>query len=262
MEFLLYFKHVEPLHCVLNNTSLSEQYYQLIQQQWSLDQNAIFRDPQKYTLSYFKTLAHRASAELGWDWKREQYTIQDTVCLHKDIEQYLSQGFANIPEQYDELLHELHFALHAIESGSKRNSWLQIEWFNDCGFALSEDQYPAKLNIEFGDIRLQNPFVGHHPLFVYEQQDYHNIPQTCRLHNFVKPGINIVIQNETRYQKSFDWQAYVQWFDTHAADWLQQITVDTLKKYTGHPIVGRVKNLAALENAVRMPYLEFDRFEF
>jgi hypothetical protein len=261
MEFLLHFKNVRPLHCIINNTDLGQQYFELVQSQWNQSQTAVFRDPQQYTLGYFRTLAVRAQHELGWDWHRDHYTLDQTVILHKDLEQYLAQGFENIPEQYDELLHELHFALHAIESGSQRNSWLQIEWFNDHGFDLPEDQYPAKLRLEFGDIRLQNPHVGHHPLYLYEQNDYHNIAQTCRMHDFVKPGINLVIQNDCRAQ--FDWNHYINWFQTHApTTWLEQLSESTLRNYTGHPVVGKVQNLDALQQAIDMPYLEFDRFEF
>jgi hypothetical protein len=261
MEFFLHFHGTAPIHCVINNTELGQRYFDLLKGQWLQDPNAIFRDPQKYTLEYFRHLAGRAHQELGWDWLRDQYTLQTTVLLHKDIEKFLEQGFANIPEIHDELLHELHFALHAIESGSRRNSWLQIEWFNDNGFDLPQDQYPAKLDIEFGDIRLQNPFVGHHPLFLYEQQDSHNIPQTCRMHNFVKPGINLVISKNPGHRQ-FDWDRYINWFKTHAPTWTEQITESTLKKYTGHPIVGKVQNLDALQQAIDMPYLEFDRLEF
>ena len=261
MEFLIHFLNAQPLHCVIDNTELGQRYFELLKGQWHQEPNAIFRDPQKYTLEYFRHLAGRAHRELGWDWVRDQYTLQTTVQLHKDIEQYLAHGFANIPEIHDDLLHELHFALHAIESGSQRNSWLQIEWFNDCGFELPENQYPAKLGIEFGDIRLQNPFVGHHPLFLYEQRDSTNIAQTCRLHNFVKPGINIVINPETRYQE-FDWHSYINWFKHHAPEWTQQIGESTLKNFTGHPVVGKVTNLNDLQQALAMPHLEFSRLEF
>lgn len=262
MEFLLYFKNIVPLHCIIDRTKLGQKYFELVRSQWNQSRTAIFRDPQRYTLEYFRTLAHRAQHELGWNWHRDHYTLDQTVILHKDLEQYLAQGFENIPEQHDELLHELHFALHAIESGSQRNSWLQIEWFDDQGFELPEDQYPAKLQLEFGDIRLQNPYVGHHPLYLYEQQDYHNIAQTCRMHNFVKPGINLVIQSDSR-TAAFDWNRYINWFRTHApADWLHQLSETTLRNYTGHPVVGRVTNIHALQQAVALPFLEFDRLEF
>jgi sugar diacid utilization regulator len=262
MEFLVYFKTAAPLHCVIDQTDLGQQYFSLLKQQWQQHQTAIFRDPQRYTLEYFQTLVVRAKNELGWDWHREQYTINQTVVLHKDIEQYLAQGFENIPEQYDELLHELHFALHAIESGSRRDNWLQIEWFDDNGFKLLEDQYPAKFQLEFGDLRLQNPYVGHHPLYVYEQNDYHNIVQTCRMHDFVKPGINLVIQPTRQPSREFDWNQYITWFRKHAPNWLDQIGEHVLKQYTGHPIVGRVINLDDLRQAIKLPHLEFDRLEF
>jgi len=261
LEFQVQFQNCPVLHCCVDNTDLGQKYYHLLQQQWNTTQSAIFRDPQKYTLAHFQQLADCATQELGWHWKREKYTLDVTTQLHKDLEQYLSQGYENIPEQHDELLHEIHFALHAIESGSRRNSWLQIEWFDDNGFELASDQYPAKIDLEFGDLRLQNPYVGHHPLYLYQQQDYKNITQTCRFHDFVKPGINLVI-DPRKSKRKFDWEKYLDWFRLHGKDFLQTHGEDQLKCYTGHPVIGRVINLDDLEQVVNTPVLTFQALYF
>jgi hypothetical protein len=258
--FKVKFKDLPPLKCIIDNTDLGRKYYELVKQQWHDDQHAIFRDPQRYTFDYFTDLAHQAHRELGWDWIKPKYDLPTTTLLHKDIEQYLSQGYEHIPEEHDELLHEIHFALHAIESGSRRNSWLQIEWYNDRGFSIPCEQYPAKLNLEFGDLRLQNPYVGHHPLYLYQQRDSTNIMQTCKFHDFAKPGINVVI-NKNSY-RPFDWDHYMTWFNKHSPQFLQLHGEQKLRQYTGHPVIGKIENLNDLETVLKTSVLEFESLVF
>ena len=249
--FAVKFKDAPVLACQLDDTDLANQYYELLKEQYASDPKAIFRDQQKYTIKYFEYLVDQAQAILGWDWHRDRYDLATTTLLHKDIEVYLARGFENIPEEHDEILHELHYALHAIESGSRRDSWLQIEWFNDLGFPISAAEYPAKRYLEFGDLRLQNPYVGHHPLFLYLQNDAHNVMQTCKFHDFCKPGINIVI-NKTGSSRSFNELDYVQWFKLHAPEFVAAHTIEKILQFTGHPIVGRVLNLNDLHTVVAL----------
>jgi hypothetical protein len=260
MQFQVIFKDSPPLLCQINSTDLGQRYYNLVRNQWKDDPQAIFRDPQKYTLEYFTQLVDQAHTQLSWNWKNSHYDLATTTRLHKDLEEYLADGFENIPIEYDMLLHELHFALHAIESGSRRNNWLQIEWYNDRGFAITQDEYPAKINLEFGDLRLQNPHVGHHPLFLYQQQDNINILQTCRFHDFVKPGINLVIERESFVP--FDWDRYINWFHTNGPDFVEKYSESSLIKFTGHPVIGRVINTNDLATVINKPYLEFESLEF
>ena len=258
-QFYVVFKNCPPIQCNLDDTNLAENYYNLLKNQYQTDNKPIFRDPQQYTLEYFSILAAQAQESLGWDWVRPSYNIKITTQLHKDLERFLKNGFAHIPAKYDNLIHELHYALHAIESGSKRNHWLQIEWFNDNGFAITEDEYPAKINLKFGDLRLQNPYVGHHPLFVYQQQDSANIQQTCKLHDFVKPGINIVVQDNVAV---LNWQNYTKWFMTHSPEFVEYHGIDRIKKFTGHPVIGNVTNLDDLAFIISKPVLEFEKIIF
>lgn len=206
-------------------------------------------------------LADRANRELGWTWDTTDLSVANTTLMHKDIEGFLAQGFANTPEHLDELLHDIHFALHSVESGSQRNSWLQIEWFVDDGFPIGADEYPAQIAMEFGAIRLQNPYVGHHPLFVYQQRDHRDVAQTCRFHDLARPGICIVVDRAAGHSQ-LDWQSYRQWFEHHATEWVQQQSWERIKAYTGHPVIGRVRNCNALDECINRPYLEFDRLEF
>ena len=261
-DFAVKFYNIPMLYCKLHNTTLAKKYLSIIKQQWINDPHAIFRDPQKYTMQYFQTLVQEANHILGWNWQRDHYDLAVTTALHKDIEMYLANGFENIPAEHDNILHELHFALHAIESGSQRNSWLQIEWFNDVMFPINANEYPAKLDLEFGDIRLQNPHVGHHPLYLYKQQDSINIMQTCRFHDQIKPGINLVIDTATGTNQSFNWDLYINWFENHAPDFVALHGVEKIKQFTGHPVVGQVINIQDLLYAVQQPILQFEYLKF
>jgi hypothetical protein len=242
---------------------LAVKYFDLLKNQYEQDSSPMFRDPQRYTLEYFQNLANQAQQVLGWNWQRDHYDLATTTLLHKDIEKYLAAGFENIPQEHDHLLHELHFCLHAIESGSRRDHWLQIEWFNNTGFSITEDEYPGKLFLEFGDIRLQNPYVGHHPLYVYKQQDSTNINQTCRFHDFIKPGINIVIQQDTYTNpKMFDWNRYIKWFEDCASEFIDEHGINRLCKFTGHPVVGSVINLDDLHTLIKQPIISFEHIAY
>lgn len=260
VDFEIKFGQAPALQCQLHDTKLAKQYLNLLKDQYSQDPHPSFRDPQFYTLQHFKELVEQAKTVLGWDWQREDYDIATTTLLHKDIEQYLSRGYANIPDAHNHLLDELHYCLHAIESGSRRDHWLQIEWFNDRGFLIDEDEYPAKLSLEFGDLRLQNPYVGHHPLYLYEQNDSINVNQTCRFHDFAKPGLNIVIVPEQTPPP--DWNHYLSWFETHASDFVQAHGIETLKKFTGHPVIGSVVNKQDLKLLIKQPVITFESISF
>jgi hypothetical protein len=252
------FKNCPALVLELDSTPLAQRWKQLCKATYLQDPFPIFRDPQKYTVEFLKKLAQTASLELGWNWDTNDLSLQSTTRMHKDIEQFLSAGFQNIPEQYDQLLHDIHFCLHSVESGSKRSSWLQIEWFNDAGFPIVADEYPAKIKLEFGDIRLQNPYVGHHPLFLYEQLDHANILQTCRFHDLCRPGLCIVV-DQNQYKNNFDWERYLTWFVNNGKEFVEKVGIDALIKYTGHPVIGHIVNVHDLNFCLEQDYLEFDK---
>lgn len=252
------FRDCPPLN-VQVNPGLGRRWLALVESTYTKDPQAIFRDPQKYTTELLAKLASEANQRLGWNWDTTDLSVAATTLMHKDIEEFLAQGFENIPEEFDQLLHDIHFCLHSVESGSKRNSWLQVEWFNDSGFSITADEYPGRLNTRFGDIRLQNPYVGHHPLYLFQQRDSINIMQTCRFHDFVKPGICIVVQPETN---NLCLSEYIKWFQQHSPEFIDQHSLENLVKFTGHPVVGRITNLEDLQYCVQKEYLEFDRLEF
>ena len=117
---------------------------------------ALSRDPCKYTPDYLIKLAQQAKTVLNWDWITDRYDLETTTRLHKDIETYLAQGFANIPEEHDNLCHELHYAIHAIQAGNTRGNWIQVEWFNDDSIPMADD-HAFTCDLKFGDVKLQNP---------------------------------------------------------------------------------------------------------
>lgn len=239
-------------------TPVARSWQDLVSRNLQRDPHPIFRDPQKYTVDRLRQLAAEANRELGWQWDTNDLSLSNTTLMHKDIEQYLAQGFENIPERYDNLLHDIHFCLHSVESGSRRNSWLQIEWYCDDHEPLPEEQYPAKLYLEFGDVRLQNPYVGHHPMYLWEQDDHHDIMQTCKFHDRITPGICLVVDTIAK-NKSFDWNRYLAWWKQHGGRFLDLHGMDKIRNFTGHPVIGKVRNLDDLRECVSRPFLELDR---
>jgi hypothetical protein len=248
---LVKYKNFPALEIELDDNSLKHDYKNLLKK--NSQQLPISRDPCKYTLEYFSVLAQQAKDVLKWDWLRDQYSLTELVDLHKDIEVYLANGFQSVDAEHDELLHELHYALHAIGSKNSRGKWIQVEWFNDDGVAVPDD-LNFSTQLEFGDVKLQNPYVGHDPIFVYRQRDFSNIPQTCKFHDLARPGINIMIK--TDWFTSRD--KYRAWYETHAPEWVQHHGWDKVMRYTGWPRVGRVKNLDVLKQIATSPLFEIE----
>ena len=249
VDILINYKNFPSLEIELDSSSIKDQYKTLVRKCSS--QRPISRDPRRYTEEYFRTLCEQAKEKLGWAWVYESYPLLVTTLLHKDIENFLSKGFENIPEEHDDLLHELHYGLHALQSNHDRGNWIQVEWFNDQGFAIPDD-FEFSTQLEFGDVKLQNPYVGHDPAFVYFQKDHTNIKQTCRFHDLARPGINVMIKD---YSVKVD-RHYREWFSTQAPDWVAEQGWDKILRYTGWPKVGRVKNLNVLEQIA-----DSDQFE-
>jgi hypothetical protein len=253
-DILVKYRGFPSLEIKLNPSPLRDAYKNLVKK--NSQQPAISRDPQRYTIEYLKELAQQAKEILGWNWIADNYDLETTTQLHKDIETYLAQGFENIPEEHDLLCHELHYALHAIQAGSTRGQWLQVEWFNDDFISMPENfEFTQKL--KFGDVKLQNAYVGHDPAFLFMQQDFSNIAQTCRFHDIVRPGINIMI-DQYEFTISND---YIKTLSTHAPDWVDAHGVEKILRYTGWPCVGSVLNLDVLQDIADCPVFELEKVE-
>lgn len=253
------FKTYPELVLNINDSEIGNSYVSLIKENYNRG-FPIFRDRPKYTVDYMLQLAEEAKNKLGWKWSYNDYDISITALLHKDIEKLVGQGFDSIPEELDNLIHELHYCLHIIQDGSKqkkRDAWLQIEWYNNNGFPLdSTDLFTMEL--KFGDIKLQNPFVGHGPLQIYLEKDFTNLQQTCKFHNFVKPGINIAIVDFPVINKL----DVLNEFKKQNISFVNEHTEEKILSYTGYPVVGKVKNLDDLQTVVNAPALELEYIKF
>ena len=96
--------------------------------------------------------------------------------------------------------------------------------------------------------------MGHDPIFVYRQRDFSSIGQTCKFHDLVRPGINIMIQLD-HFNIT---ERYRAWYEIHAPDWIQQHGWEKVMRYTGWPRVGRVKNLDVLKQIAISPLFEIE----
>jgi hypothetical protein len=116
--------------------------------------------------------------------------------------------------------------------------------------------------MNFGDIKVQNPYVGHIPTLAYYQNDCSNIMQTCRFHDFVKPGIYIETR-EDKYYNNFSISEYINWWTTNAPEFVSTHGLEKLLHYTGQPVIGRVENLDDLHRVVNSDLiLELEKVEF
>lgn len=281
-DLSIYFQDFPPLLIQLDDNDVARQWKRLFADNYSRQMPICRSGKKKYTLAYLNELVAEANEKLNWNYSTNIATADDTVVLHKNIEQICANGFKNIPAIYDNLIHEMHFCIHAIEAGSRlkpvtytvptvpvtgpvpvapaalpavattsttanktgdrvTTGFLQIEWFNDEGFALDES-FEFKLNMEVGDIKLQNPFVGHGPLQIYRYNDWTNVFQTCKFHDFVRPGINIL--TKVRDNSDILDGSYEHWWRTNAPDFVAQHGWDRIWHYTGHPVIGRTLNQA------------------
>lgn len=246
-DMIVKFKGLPELRINLHDNSTVCDWLELFENNYNKE-FPIFRDQKKYTVDYLRELALEAKNKLNWDCETEFSSINDTVKLHKCLETTLAAGFSSIAEVHDNLIHELHFCLHKVEYidfnlVNSSRKFLQIEWFNNDGFDLDE-QFKHKLHIEFGDIRLQNPFVGHIPLQIFDQNDTSNIMQTCKFHNFVRPGLYIHSKHEIH---NFNLSEYISWWKTYAPEFVKYHSMEKILHYTGHPVIGNVINLNDLE---------------
>jgi hypothetical protein len=242
-DITVIFQNQPPIHIKLYDTAAAAHWRKLFVQNYQ-QKFPLFRDMQKYTWKYLEHLVDQANKTCGWNFTTQIQNLQDTVDLHKHIEVTLANGYQNIPSDWDHLLDELHFALHTVQQTklsniSRRGNFLQIEWFNDDYVPLPED-FVFTSNLQFGDLRLQNAYVGHIPLQIFEQNDFANVFQTCRFHDRIKPGLNITIFSGNRVLPNIE--TYTQWWNTHAPEFVKYHGWNKIMYYTGHPIIGQVVN--------------------
>lgn len=262
-DISIYFNTI-TLQMKVEETSVGNQYLNLVKKMYAKS-FPIYRDRIKYTTSYLLELANETKLAFGWEWTADDYNLSVTALLHKDIEILLGKtGFKNVPAKYDNLLHELHYCLHLVqhneaELAKVHRGNIQIEWYNDCGFKL-DPAFEFQTTINFGDCILQNPYVGHGPLQIFQEHDWTNLTQTCKFHNFVKPGI-VIYTGPSLTINIYD---ILNEFIQNDADFVLQCTEEKILHYTGFPIIGKIINLNKLDelvndkNTVELIKIEFD----
>lgn len=254
------FKNHPQLKLNIKDTKITNQWVKLLQ--YNINSSLpVYRDRIKYNVEYMFELAHRARVAFNWDWEVPTYDLAHTTILHKDLERLLGEtGFKDVPEEYDHLLMEMHYCLHIVQNPNKigtRFGAFQVEWFNDIGFDL-DNEFVFGTQKEFGDVELLNPFVGHGPVQIFQENDYTDIPQTCKFHNFVKAGLVI-----STFDSTVDRTEILNYFKKHAPDFVRQHGEHTIQHYTGFPTVGRVDNLEDFRQLLNCPeIIELESMDF
>jgi hypothetical protein len=265
MKIQINFKNFSGLECCIQDTELGKKYFSLVKENYQ-QSFPIYREELKYTPEYFQHLAMQAKKEFGWNWTDSDIKqIGVGALLHKDLEILLLNGFENISEKHDNLIHELHYALHLNQHKSyststrgNQTTWFQIEWYNDSGFEL-DTNFKFEKELKMGAVKLQNPFVGHGPLQMWFEQDFNNIEQTCKFHTLVRPGINVV---HTDTQQTPDINKIISKFQAHAPAFVKKHGVEKIQRYIGYPVIGWVENLDVLQQLKLASHLELHNLEF
>ena len=243
MKIIVKFHHHTAIEIAVDNTETGRLYFDLSQKQ-NQQQQPFYRDTIEYTPEYMVDLAHQARAAFGWDWIRDKYDTATTAQLHKDLENFVGKlGFAQIPEQYDQLLYDLHHCLHDIQFGktrAERQSNLQIEWLCNESLPLP-DSFEFRETRRFGDLILINPYVGHNPLQIYRENDFSSLATTCRFHDIIKPGIVLTQQ----YTVTKD--TILAEFVKQAPDFVELHGADKIRRYAGSAVIGHVTDVNLLK---------------
>ena len=259
MKILVKFHNQPTIEIAVDNTETGRLYFDLTRKQ-NEQQRPFYRDTFEYTPEYLIKLAHRAKQAFGWNWIRDHYDTSVTAQLHKDLENSVGQiGFENIPEEYDQLLYDLHHCLHAIQFGKTnagRIDNFQIEWLTDLSTPLP-DSFEFKETCNQGDLILINPYVGHNPLQIYKENDFTSLATTCRFHDVIKPGVVLTVDVKTTKDE------ILAEFIKQAPEFFELHGIDKIKYYAGSAVVGRVVDID-LFNQVRQStdILQLDRIEF
>jgi len=242
MKILVEFYDQPELQIDVDNTETGRAYFDLCKKQ-NQTQQPFYRDTANYTPEYMVKLAYKAKQAFNWSWLPDHYDISITAQLHKDLENSVGKlGFEGIPEEYDELVYDLHHCLHAIQFGKTQSGRLdnfQIEWLTDESIPLP-NSFEFSENTQYGDLLLINPYVGHNPLQIYRENDFSSLSTTCRFHNIVKPGI--VLTNAEKISKDKILAKFIQ----QDPDFVKLHGQDKIRYYSGAAVVGRATDINVL----------------
>lgn len=261
-HFAIKFKQGPELLVQIHDTDLAHDWLCLFHRNYQREL-PLLRDLGAYSLPRMKQLVSKCKNILGWNWIHDDYdNIALTTAMHKDLEQYLAKGFHDIPCANDELLHELHICLHAMQETNLRTS-IQLEWFNDDGFDLADYDFKFRHEDTLGSILLQNPYVGHPPDWIWQQNDHTNVWQTCRFHDYVRPGFVIKMTGSLEPTIcEFDSRAYLDWWTKIAPDFVNYHGIEKMLANTGRPVIGQIINNADLLPLQDMATLSFEYVRF
>jgi len=260
MRILVKFYNQPVLEIDVNDTETGRLYFDLTQKQHK-QQRPFYRDTAIYTPGYMIELAHQAKKAFNWNWFSDQYDTSITAKLHKDLENSVGQmGFDQIPEEYDELLYDLHHCLHAIQFGKTtvgRYDNFQIEWLTDEAVPLPQS-FEFKESSNPGDLILINPYVGHNPLQIYMENDFTSLGTTSRFHDIIKPAI-VLTTGHPQISKDTILRAFLK----HDPEFVQLHGQDKIKYYTGSAVVGQVVDIDLLNQVKQSTdILVLDKIEF
>lgn len=247
------------IEITVNDTETGRLYFDLCKKQ-NQKEAPFFRDTYEYTPEYMIKLAHQAKKAFGWDWFLDTYDISKTAALHKDLENSVGKlGFDQIPEEYDNLLYDLHHCLHAIQfkkTSKGRTDNFQIEWLTDDSIPLPAS-FEFKEGNKFGDLILINPYVGHNPLQIYQENDFDSLHTTCRFHDIIKPAI--VIATGVAVTKDMILEKFIK----YDPDFVRLHGEDKIRYYSGSAVIGQVVDVGAFEQIKKHHgTLVLDRVEF
>lgn len=259
MKISVKFFHHPDIEIQVDDTETGRLYFDLTQEQ-NRQQKPFYKDTRVYTPEYMISLAHRAREAFGWSWFSDSYDTSITAQLHKDLENSVGKlGFDQIPQEYDDLLYDLHHCLHAIQHGKvnpERQDNFQIEWLTDVSLPLPAS-FEFKETSNFGDLILINPYVGHNPLQVYRENDFAQLETTCRFHDKIKPGI--VISPGVAVTKD----AIVGKFKQMDPEFVAQHSEEKIRYYAGVSVIGRVTDVDLFRTIRQSPEpLVLDSLEF
>jgi hypothetical protein len=251
MKILLTVTGYPTLDIVVNDTETGRRYFELCQKHMAI-KPPVYRDSSIYSVEYMQQLAQQAEQAFGWQWSRDSYHLGITAQLHKDLERLLSAtGFQNIPEEYDNLLYDLHHCLHAIQTGktTARTDYLQLEWLTDDSSPLPADfEFAREVNI--GDLILINPYVGHNPEQIYRENDWTSLSTTCRFHDIIKPAVVLV---PFSFKEPLDAESIVDAFEQHDPEFVAIHGRKKIARYTGLPVIGHTNNTEVFKSIYRDP---------
>jgi hypothetical protein len=261
MKIQVEFADQPVLSISVNDSETGRLYFDITRRQNEI-QPPFYRDSILWKPEYMAELAVRAREAFGWNWLHDQYDLTVTTQLHKDLENSVGKlGFDQIPEEYDQLLYDLHHCLHAIQNPSNktqhRNVNFQIEWMTDNSVALPES-FEFVPKTEFGDLILINPYVGHNPLQIYNENDFSSLSTTCKFHDVVKPGI--VLTNRTKHISK---ETILQKFQEQDPAFVALHGREKIMRYSGSAVIGRVDDVALLRHLKSLPHaLDFKSVSF